>query len=302
MRFKSKEDADAYYAKYGSYKPQPRPAPVPEPDPVADSMVNFGDRVIMPTGPMPEPSSTAFPPNFDPRDYLSNDAGFFGPMAGGSYNPYQRFYGGYGGGLADILGYRRSEAYGGMNPNYFPRAQTGGNLDYGASGYGGSGFVPSGFGGGMLAKTDPVTGETTVGAGALPTAQTSQPLDYGQEGYGGSGFGYDPNRPAAMPSGFGGYGMGRTGNPYGIGTGGIPQTQPYYQSMFGGQSPYMPRNPYAFGYGGMGGGGMGGKGGGMSPGQTYQPYTPSSGKGGRMSGGFGPAFNNMGFYKSSGPI
>ena len=305
MRFKSKEDADAYYAKYGSYKPQPRPAPV------ADSMVDFGDeaRAIMPTDPMPGPYSKGSPPDLDPRAYLSNDTF---PIGGSSYNPYQRFSGGYGGGLADILNYARSEPYGNMNPNYFPRAQTGGNLDYGASGYGGSGFgydpnssftMPSGFGGGMSAETDPVTGETTAGAGALPTAQTSQPLDYGQQGYGGSGFGYNPNRPAVMPSGFGGYGMGRTGNPYGIGTGGMPQTQPYYQSMFGGQSPYMPRNPYASDYGGMGGGGMGGKGGGMSPGQTYQPHTPSSGKGGaqpRPASGWKGGTQHMGTPPSYG--
>jgi hypothetical protein len=85
------------------------------------------------------------------------------------------------------------------------------------------------------------------------------------------------------------YGRGRTGNPFGLGTGGSPFTQPYFGAGGGagkgGGNPYAPRGGALFGqnfgqpsYGG-------GKGGGMSPGQTYQPYTPA---------GFGPRFNNMG--------
>jgi hypothetical protein len=46
---------------------------------------------------------------------------------------------------------------------------------------------------------------------------------------------------------FGGgyYGAGRTGNPYTIGTGGMPYTNGYFRSQFG--------NPYSGGFGGKGG-------------------------------------------------
>jgi hypothetical protein len=121
----------------------------------------------------------------------------------------------------------RSEPDSMMNPSAYPSggtmpvAQTGGTLDYGQPGYGG-----------VMA--------TVQNGGTMPVAQTGGTLDYGQPGYGGTGFGA--------------YGMGRTSNPYTIGTGGMPQTSPYFRGF---------NNPYS--------GGFGGKGGGMSPGQTYQP-------------------------------
>lgn len=66
--------------------------------------------------------------------------------------------------------------------------------------------------------------------GTMPVAQTGGTLDYGQPGYGGTGFGA--------------YGMGRTSNPYTIGTGGMPQTSPYFRGF---------NSPYSGGFGGKGG-------------------------------------------------
>jgi hypothetical protein len=123
--------------------------------------------------------------------------------------------------------------------------------------------------------------------GTMPVAQTGGTLDYGQPGYGGTGFGA--------------YGMGRTSNPYTIGTGGTPYTSPYFRGF---------NNPYSGGFGGKGGMARPsygiGKGGQnnmgtfnmMSSGQTYQPYTPSSG---HAKGGANAAPPGMA-YMSSGPM
>lgn len=81
-----------------------------------------------------------------------------------------------------------------------------------------------------------------------------------------------------------------------------PATQPYYNTGFGSANPYMPRNPYASGYG-MGynsySGGQspfgrsGGMGGGKGGGNPYSGRPAGGGKGGGQSGGgFGPSIYN----------
>ena len=101
-----------------------------------------------------------------------------------------------------------------------------------------TGFYGPDMGGGMIASTDPVTGETTVGAGTFnPNAWIGtgpvDPIKALTNPY----YRFTPKEtlPPTLPTG------GMEGGGYG-----------------GGMSP-----------------GKGGKGGGMSPGQTYQPYTPT---------------------------
>ncbi len=65
--------------------------------------------------------------------------------------------------------------------------------------------------------------------GTMPVAQTGGTLEYGP-GYGGTGFGS--------------YRMGRTSNPYTIGTGGMPYNSPYFRGF---------NSPYSGGFGGKGG-------------------------------------------------
>lgn len=110
-----------------------------------------------------------------------------------------------------------------------------------------SAVMPSGY-----SRSEP---DSMMNPGAYPS--TGGTLDYGQPGYGGMGFGS--------------YGMGRTSNPYTIGTGGMPYNNPYFRGF---------NNPYS--------GGFGGKGGMARP--SY-----GIGKGGQ---------NNMGAYNtmSSGPM
>lgn len=107
-----------------------------------------------------------------------------------------------------------------------------------------------------------------------PTAQTGGGLDYSQPGYGQSGFMQGSSMMDAL------YGRGRTGNPFGLGTGGSPFTQPYFGSGGGagkgGGNPYAPRGGALFG-------------------QNFGQPSYGGGKGGGMTpAGFGPRFNNMG--------
>ena len=195
----------------------------------------------------PKPAPLTMSPNtpkpFD-RSLISDDRGFFG----------------------------RQPSYGGMNP------YLGGIMAL-------SQLTPEQFDTGMQ-RFERINAMQPTGRQAMPgfntaTGQMSGSFDAGEPMMTGDISGsFDAGEPISQFPDNQYYGMGRTGNPYGIGTGGSPYTQPYFQSGF--MSPmnmgygsnyrqglYMPRNPYGGGYGGYGGKGgyspqpsfMGGKGG-----------------------------------------